>query len=446
MSRKSNHVAHRLPTRTAIASMCGANQLLNPFAIRPLVSARALLVTACLLVFMAFAPSLANAGQAYLILDARSGEVLAAHNADVRNHPASLTKMMTLYLTFEALHKGKLSWSSRVPFSRHAASMSPTKLGVRAGSAISVRDAVLGMIVPSANDAAAAMAEKLGGSETKFAALMTAKARALGMSQTRFYNASGLPNRNQVTTARDMSTLAVALMNDFPGEYKLFSTRSFAFNGRTVRGHNNLMYRYKGMDGFKTGYTNASGFNLVSAVRRDNRRVIGVVMGGATAKSRDSLMEKLINRSLAKADNRRTNLLVASGSRHKRPAAAIVADAPRPSERPKETLQLASASNAMSDMIAANTTADAKPTRYWMIQVGASPSEDAATRILDRMRSLHSNVLGHAYPFVETVKNGPQILYRSRYTGFATQQAAVDACSALKKKKLSCYVPPMEPL
>ncbi len=218
------------------------------------------------------------------------------------------------------------------------------------------------------------------------------------MTQTRFYNASGLPNRNQVTTARDMSTLAVALMNDFPGEYKLFSTRSFKFNGRSVRGHNNLMYRYKGMDGFKTGFTNASGFNLVSAVHRGNRRVIGVVMGGSTARSRDNLMEKLINRSIAKAENRRTNLLVASVSRSrsqpKRPAAVEMADtvtAPLPSGRPMETVHVASASNAMSDMIAANAsgdaTADAKPTRYWMVQVGASPSETAATRLLNTTRS-----------------------------------------------------------
>lgn len=436
-----------------LKKLAPATRLFNAVAGTRLSSVRGRLAAAAIGMALAITPGLAMAGQAYLILDARNGEVLASHNADVRNHPASLTKMMTLYLTFEAIHQGKLNWSSRVRFSKHAASMSPTKLWVKAGNTTSVREAVLGMIVPSANDAAAAMAEKLGGSEIKFAALMNAKARELGMTQTRFYNASGLPNRNQVTTARDMSTLAVALMNDFPGEYKLFATRSFKFNGRNVRGHNNLMYRYKGMDGFKTGFTNASGFNLVSAVHRGNRRVIGVVLGGSTARSRDSLMEKLINRSLAKAENRRTNLLVASVSRSKsqpkRPAAAEIADAavaPLPSGRPAETVHVASASGAMSDMIAANAAGNTKPTRYWMVQVGASPSETAATRLLDKTRSEHQKVLAHAYPFVEAVKNGSVTLYRSRYTGFATQEAAADVCDALRRANVSCYVPRMEPL
>jgi serine-type D-Ala-D-Ala carboxypeptidase (penicillin-binding protein 5/6) len=419
---------------------------MQPCAMRLSRAIRKSLVGAFIAILVALMPGVVFAGQAYFILDARSGEVLASHNPDVRNHPASLTKMMTLYLTFEAIHRGKLSWSSRVPFSKHAASMSPTKLWVKAGSSTSVKEAVLGMIVPSANDAAVAMAEKLGGSENKFATLMNAKARQLGMTQTRFYNASGLPNSGQVTTARDMSTLAVAIMNDFPTEYRLFSTRSFAFRGRTVRGHNNLMYRYKGMDGFKTGFTNASGFNLVSAVHRGNRRVIGVVMGGSTARSRDSLMEKLINRSIAKAENRKTAHLLASVSRSKRPAAAIVADAPRPGQRPAETVHLASASNDVSDMVAAAAPKETSPTRYWMIQVGASPSEAAATRLLDQMRSAHSDILAEAYPFVQSVKDGKITLYRSRYTGFKTQEEATNACEKLRRSKVSCYVPTMEPL
>ena len=157
------------------------------------------------------------------------------------------------------------------------------------------------MIVKSANDAAAAVGEKLGGSEEGFAALMTRKARSLGMMNTTFFNASGLPHDQQFTTARDMSTLGVALMRDFPKEYELFATKSFKFRGRVIRGHNNLMYRYAGMDGIKTGYTNASGYNLVSAVKHGNRRVVGVVLGGRTARSRDAEMAALMDRHLSKA-------------------------------------------------------------------------------------------------------------------------------------------------
>ncbi len=169
------------------------------------------------------APIAAMAGSASLILDARTGKVLASENADVLNHPASLTKMMTLYLTFEALNRGKINWDTPIVMSKYAASRPPTKLGVRAGGTITVREAVYGMIVKSANDAAAAMGEKLGGSESNFARMMTQKARQLGMSRTTFYNASGLPDDRQVTTARDMSTLGVALLRNYPNEYRLFS-------------------------------------------------------------------------------------------------------------------------------------------------------------------------------------------------------------------------------
>ena len=210
----------------------------------------------------ALAPSVALAGSAAIIIDARTGKVLSSENPDTLNHPASLTKMMSLYLAFEALHRGTIDWDSTIKVSKTAAAKPPMRLGLKAGMKLTVREAVLGMIVRSGNDAAAAMAEKLGGTEARFAQMMTKKAHQLGMSRTVFINASGLPASAQVTTARDMSTLAIALMRDFPREYRLFATQSFMFRGRKVRGHNNLMYRYDGMDGIKTGYTNASGFNL----------------------------------------------------------------------------------------------------------------------------------------------------------------------------------------
>lgn len=395
------------------------------------------------LVLSLLLPASVSAGQAYYILDARTGKALAAHNADVRNHPASLTKMMTLYLTFEALHRGRIKWSSRVTFSRHAASISPTKLWVKAGSSITVREAVLGMIVPSANDAASAMAEKLGGSEAKFARLMTAKARALGMSNTVFYNASGLPNRKQVTTARDMSTLAVALMNDFPAEYRLFSTRSFRFHGRRVRGHNNLMYRYKGMDGFKTGFTNASGFNLVSAVKRGDRRVIGVVMGGATARSRDKHMARLLDKAIPKAKDRSGARLYASVPR----ATGIVKTdpLPLPSSRRQESAKLASASASAANLITAAST-ETKPIRYWMIQVGTSSTASGARSLLEEIMKDHAATLNHAYPFVGSLRAGNATVYRSRYTGFRTRDDAAQVCRRLKRQAVKCFVPARGPL
>ncbi len=250
-----------------------------------------------------FGTAQAVAGSASLVVDARTGRVLSAENPDTLNHPASLTKMMTLYMTFEALHRGQLAWKTPVPMSATAARKPPTKLGVRPGETITVQEAVYGMIVRSANDAAAAMAERLGGTEEGFARMMNAKARQLGMNRTFFVNASGLPASEQVTTARDMARLAVALMRHYPREYRLFSVQSFAFRGRVIRGHNNLMYRYQGMDGIKTGYTRASGYNLVSAVAEGNRRLIGVVLGGRSARSRDEKMAALLDQHLGRVSS-----------------------------------------------------------------------------------------------------------------------------------------------
>lgn len=266
----------------------------------------------------------AMAGNASLVVDARTGRVLSAENPDTLHHPASLTKMMTLYMTFEALHRGQIAWKTPVPVSATAARKPPTKLGVKAGGTITVEEAVYGMIVRSANDAAAAMAERLGGSEEGFARMMNAKARQLGMNRTFFVNASGLPASEQVTTARDMARLAVALMRHYPREYRLFSVQSFAFRGRVIRGHNNLMYRYQGMDGIKTGYTRASGYNLVSAVNDRNRRLIGVVLGGRSARSRDEKMAALLDQHLGRVSSPGRPMIAAASA----PRLADVASLP----------------------------------------------------------------------------------------------------------------------
>lgn len=231
------------------------------------------------------------------VMDANSGEVLYEKNADSPRYPASITKLMTLYLTFEALQAGKLSLSDRVYASVHSESVIPSKLGLRPGDSVSVDEAIRSMTVKSANDMATAMAEKIGGTEGKFAALMTLRAQELGMNNTQYVNASGVPDRRQISTAHDIAILSRALMRDFPQYYPYFSLRSFEFRGRTIPGHDHLLGAVPGVDGLKTGYTTASGFNLASSAIRDGKRIIGVVLGGSSVAARDQHMEDLINTS-----------------------------------------------------------------------------------------------------------------------------------------------------
>lgn len=232
---------------------------------------------------------------AALIVDGTNGRVLYSRSENEPRHPASLTKMMTLYLLFDALKKGQISLNSTISMSSHAASQNPTKLHVRVGDSITVDLAIRAIVVWSANDVAVAIAEALGGTEGHFAEMMTAKARAIGMRNTFYHNASGLPDNLQLTTATDLSVLARHLAYDFPQYYHYFSTPSFAYRGNEYVTHDNLLARYRGTDGIKTGYTGASGFNLVSSVVRDNVHLVGVVMGGRTASKRDREMMRLLD-------------------------------------------------------------------------------------------------------------------------------------------------------
>ncbi len=414
----------------------------------------------------------AQAGSAQLLLDARTGEVLASENPDELNHPASLTKMMSVYMVFDAIRAGKVSWDSPVPISKHAASRPPTKLFVKAGDTITVREAVLAMIVKSANDASAAIGEKLGGSEEAFAALMTRKARALGMMNTTFFNASGLPHDRQFTTARDMSTLGVALMRDFPKEYELFATKSFKFRGKTINGHNNLMYRYKGMDGIKTGYTNASGFNLVSAVEHDGRRVIGVVMGGRTAASRDRIMEKLIDANIRKASTG-SQLLVSRSTGVQMDLARLGDEIPVPASRRQALAAVqgmagvtgasdagaASAyapSTTVSAELVANpatrfapvdqqhtaSTPQASSERKWQIQIAAATSAQAAMDLLSQARQKVGGPLDDLDTYTEMVTRNGITFYRARFTGFDTKEEARIACDKLVRQRYDCVLMP----
>jgi D-alanyl-D-alanine carboxypeptidase len=278
-----------------------------------------------------------------IIVDGNSGATLSANNPDASRHPASLTKIMTLYLLFERLDAGKMKLDTEMEVSEHASEQAPTKLGLRPGQTITVEDAIKGLVTRSANDAAVVIAEAIGGDEDDFAKLMTHKARSLGMSRTVYRNASGLPDDDQVTTARDQSTLGRAIQDRFPRYYRYFSTTAFNYHGHSIANHNHLLGSVEGVDGIKTGYTRASGFNLVTSMRRGNRHLVGVVMGGHSGGSRDAIMRSLLAENLEKAATRRT--VAAITERNASDANADVAEAEAESQ-PAPTVQIQGAVQA----------------------------------------------------------------------------------------------------
>lgn len=428
------------------------------------------------------APAAANSKYAGIVVDAKTGKTLYSHEADELRYPASLTKMMTLYLTFEALERGKISLNTRVKFSANAAKEPPTKLGVKPGQSITVEQVIYSLVTKSANDASTAIAEHLGGSEAKFASLMTAKARSLGMSRTTFRNAHGLPNANQTTTARDMATLGIALREHFPRQYKYFSTRSFTFGKSRMGNHNRLLGAVRGVDGIKTGYTRASGFNLVSSVVDRDRSIVAVVMGGRTGASRNEQMKDLISRYLLKASTGGGGNLIARGA----PANVAVAVAelelpkvgPVPSNRHlgSERLALAYATptpepvigraalvnslnaqkiaiptpapavippmpveTASADAVDPVITASTSVKSGWMIQIGAMPDRNAAIALLTRAQGEGGSALSGAEPFTMAYAKNKEQLYRARFSGFDGQTSATRACNSLKKKGYACW-------
>ena len=299
-----------------------------------------------------------------IIVDGNSGATLSANNPDASRHPASLTKIMTLYLLFERLDAGKMKLDTEMEVSEHASEQAPTKLGLRPGQTIRVEDAIKGLVTRSANDAAVVIAEAIAGDEGDFAKQMTRKARALGMLRTVYRNASGLPDDEQVTTARDQSTLGRAIQDRFPRYYRYFSTSVFNYHGQSIRNHNHLLGSVEGIDGIKTGYTRASGFNLVTSMRRGNRHLVGVVLGGRSGGSRDAIMRNLLAENLEKAATTRT--VAAITERNPADANTDVAEADAAS-RPTEMVQVngavgaAAAEPAMAALPAARPVAPAKP-------------------------------------------------------------------------------------
>ena len=270
-----------------------------------------------------------NPPSASIVVDANSGKVLEANNPDALRHPASLTKVMTLYLLFERLEAGKMTLATKMKVSAHAAAQSPTKLDLDAGDTIDVDSAIKAMVTRLANDVAVVVAEAIAGDEPEFAKLMTRKARELGMKRTVYKNASGLPNDDQVTTARDQALLARAIQERFPKYYKYFSTKVFVYNGEAMRNHNHLLGRVDGVDGIKTGFTRASGFNLITSVRRDGRHLVSVVFGGSSGRARDARMRHLISKYIRVASARHT--------------APKIAEARKPTPAPAKRYALASA-------------------------------------------------------------------------------------------------------
>lgn len=280
-------------------------------------------------------PAVANSKYAGIVVDAKTGKTLYADSADAYRYPASLTKIMTLYIVFEELEAGRLSLNSKFKVSKNASKEPPSKIGLRPGQTIKVKDAILALVTKSANDVATTVAENIGGSEAKFAKRMTNTARQLGMKRTTFRNAHGLPNSRQRTTARDMSRLGIAIQERFPQYYKYFNTRVYTYKGRRYGNHNKLLGRVKGVDGIKTGYIRASGFNLVTSVNRNGRHIVAVVMGGRTGATRNKHMTNLIGRYLHKASKgRKSAPLVANVKRQPAFVAASMKNVPMPSGKP----------------------------------------------------------------------------------------------------------------
>lgn len=392
----------------------------------------------------------ANPKYAAIVIDADTNQVLHEAYADATRHPASLTKMMTLYMTFEALEQKRLSLNTKLKASARAASMPQTNISLREGDTITVEQAIKALIVRSGNDASVVLAEKLGKTEWQFAVAMTNTARKLGMNRTTFRNANGLPDKAQITTARDMAKLSLALRRDFPQYYHFFKTTTFSFKGRTWNTHNNVMKDYPGADGLKTGYINMSGFNLATSVRRDGYSVVAVVLGGRTSRSRDAHMKDLLSRSMrelaqSRAPMGRTRL--------------AQDNAPVPVFKPgTENVALASNDNVEQAATRPDSVADSRYSPAagaadrggeraaqrivqggWGIQVGAfTESRDAFMAAVHAMNLATNELQGSEITVIDP-DNANDRVYRARIANITEAQAR-RACRVLLSHQEACFV------
>jgi D-alanyl-D-alanine carboxypeptidase len=400
-----------------------------------------------------------NPKYAAIVVDANTGRVLYSRNADSYRYPASLTKMMTLYMLFEALERGDFTMASQLKVTARAAGQPPSKLGLKSGQNIRVRDAILALVVRSANDVAVVVAEALGGTESKFAAMMTKRARELGMTRTTFRNASGLPNNRQKTTARDMYALSLRIQEDFPQFYGYFATAQFVWGPRTYKTHNNLLGKYKGTDGIKTGYIRASGFNLASSVHQNGRHLIGVVMGGKTARRRDAHMKDILTKSFARLKNatqNRTALAAPPPIPRLRPTKVQMAGvAPRlkPEMAPYAGVLMAPPSHPDADTGGPQTKAVAvapeqdatsgnrkkKEKPKAGVIIGAYKTKKQASVRLKQAERAASITLRDSNSVVMSIEKDGEKFYRGRFSKLTDQQAD-RACATLQRKGFLCFV------
>lgn len=379
-------------------------------------------------VFWMICVSSAHAKYASFIINENTKRIYHNANADTRNYPASLTKIMTLYLVFDALKSKKISMNSKFKVSKRATRQPPSKLNLSAGSNITVKNAILALVTKSANDVATVIAENLGKSERNFARLMTRKAKKLGMTRTTFRNASGLPNRGQLSTARDMATLGIAIRKNHPKFFKLFKTKSFIYKGVKYTNHNNLLGSYSGTDGIKTGYTNASGFNLVASVERNGQRIIGVVFGGKKARSRDKHMVTLLNKYF------KTSL--------SKPLVRIAKPSELPKTRPKIVLAEKNIKNFRIPSKIINNITPNNIEEDWFIQIGAFKNRLNAHKAARNARNVVPEQLGNLPASLSKItksstNNNLQYLWRVRFVELAENQAR-SVCAELWTSGLSC--------
>lgn len=371
-----------------------------------------------------------------ILIDAQTGRVLQTYNADVPAHPASLTKLMTLYLTFQRLADGRLTLNQRLHVSRWAAAQQPSKLGLRAGTTVSVRTCILGIISHSANDAAVVLAQNIAGSEPRFAVLMNEEARQLGMTNTVFYNASGLPNNRQWTTARDMATLALSLIQTFPQYYHYFDVHSLRYRGRMYYSFDHLPEIYPGADGMKTGYINASGFNIVTSAVRDHHRLIGVIFGGVTARARDLQMVAMLNRGFHSFTV--PNKLLASAHIPPRPTARASvphAEVPARAADPAPRRRLVK-------VALVRKVVPQPAIRDRVIQIGGGFNTSwQVRRILHSARLSAPSLRHQGRPIVVLLRDRH---YLARFANLSGE-AAFQACSALRRKRYTCTILPVFP-
>ena len=371
----------------------------------------------------------ANAKYASFIINENTKRIYHNTNADTRNYPASLTKIMTLYMIFDALKNKKISMNTKLKVSKRASRQPPSKLNLSAGSNITVKNAILALITKSANDVATVVAENLGKSERNFAKLMTKKAKKLGMTRTTFKNASGLPNRGQLSTARDMATLGMSIRKNHPNFFKLFKTKSFFYKGIKYTNHNNLLSSYYGTDGIKTGYTNASGFNLVASVERNGQRIIGVVFGGKKARSRDQHMIKLLNRYIK--------------TRPSKPLVRIAKPSEMPKVRPKIIVAEKNIKNFKIPPKDLKTINFENIEDDWFVQIGAFKNRLNAHKAARNARNIVPEQLGNLPASLSKItktnnsNNNLEYLWRVRFIELAENQAR-SVCAELWTSGLSC--------